>query len=239
VPRVEDLVQLNFSPNQAKHLIDPNGGWYQPFLVSNGVYTDETWVYASATTVTVITDATTRYQIGDKARFKQGAGYLYFYVGAVAATTLTLVGGSNYTVANATITDIAISRDVRPFGFPAWFDWTPTYSAISPLTWTSVTNNYAKFRISMREFIHNLSATGTMGGTGHPFLTYTTPTGLTLDSVFNGRIGSGLRNNNGTWGMATLSRAGAGTIYVSLDSQANWAATGTAAIQVLGNGAIT
>lgn len=90
-----------------------------------------TWTYASATTVTVPTDATETYAIGQKIRFKQGAGFKYFYVVGVAATTLTLYGGSDYSVANAAITDIYYSVGVSPVGFPEWFNFTTTFGGFS------------------------------------------------------------------------------------------------------------
>lgn len=103
----------------------------------------ESWSYASATTITVPTDATTRFRVGDKIRLKQGGGYKYFYIYVVAATLLTVTGGTDYTVANSAITDIAISRDSEPLGFPAAFNWTPTWGNLTTTSGTQV----AKFSI--------------------------------------------------------------------------------------------
>ncbi|MDD5016326.1 MAG: hypothetical protein PHW73_14755, partial [Atribacterota bacterium] len=71
---------------------------------------NETWEYASATTITVPTNATLKYQKGDKIRLKQGGDYKYFYVVGVAATVLTVTGGDDYTVAEAAITDNYYSK---------------------------------------------------------------------------------------------------------------------------------
>jgi hypothetical protein len=95
------------------------------------VEVSDTWAYASATTITVPTNATTFYQKGDRVRLKQGGAYKYFYIVTVAATLLTVTGGSDYTVANAAITDIAISRSFRPFGFPSEFNYLPTWTNLT------------------------------------------------------------------------------------------------------------
>jgi len=91
----------------------------------------DTWAYASATTITVPSGAASLYQKGDKLRLKQGAGYKYYYIVGVADTVLTVTGGSNYTVANAAITDIAISRAANPLDFPGAFSFTTTPGGFS------------------------------------------------------------------------------------------------------------
>lgn len=90
-------------------------------------YANEDWAYASATTITVPTGATTRYSVGDKISFYQSGSLKYFYITAVASTVLTVAGGSDYTVANATITQPRHSTDATPFGFPQWFNYTPAW----------------------------------------------------------------------------------------------------------------
>lgn len=87
----------------------------------------DSWTYASATTVTVPSDATAKYSVGDKIKFSQ-SGTKYFYITAVAATTLTLNGGTDYTVANAAISSIYYSKASTPLNFPQWFVYTPTFA---------------------------------------------------------------------------------------------------------------
>lgn len=99
---------------------------------SNGwIPVNETWTYASATTITVPSGAASKYKKGDKIRYKQGGGYKYEYVITVTDTLLTVTGGSDYTVANATITDIYYSHELNPIGFPESFNWTPTAGGIT------------------------------------------------------------------------------------------------------------
>jgi hypothetical protein len=69
-------------------------------------------------TINVPTNATTLFEVGDKIRFKQGGAYLYFYVTAVTATTLSITGGSEYTLTNAGITDFYMSKWVSPVDWP-------------------------------------------------------------------------------------------------------------------------
>ena len=84
------------------------------------------WAYASATTITVPSGAASLYNKGDKVRFKQGAGYKYYYIITVADTVLTVTGGTDYTVANAAITDVYYSKVATPLDFPHHFAYTPT-----------------------------------------------------------------------------------------------------------------
>jgi len=89
----------------------------------------DTWTYASSTTINVPSGATAIYTKGDKIRLKQGGGYKYFYVVGVANTVLTVTGGSDYTVADATITDNYYSHASSPIGFPNYFNYTPEWTA--------------------------------------------------------------------------------------------------------------
>ena len=165
VDNVSDIMAVDV--NRAYDALDY--GW---------VEVSDTWAYASATTITVPTNATTFYQKGDRVRLKQGGAYKYYYIVTVAATLLTVTGGSDYTVANAAITDIAISRSFRPFGFPQRFSWTPTWTNLTVGNGTTT----ATFNVNESAFYFNLlftlgstSAVGTspvftppitMGGSG-------------------------------------------------------------------------
>lgn len=112
---------IGFSPKDATFIGDTTG-WQE---------TNDIWTYASASTITVPTDATTKYAVGDRVRLKQGGGFKYFYIIGVAATTLTVTGGSDYSVANSAITNVATSKLVNPLDFPGAFNWTPTFTGFS------------------------------------------------------------------------------------------------------------
>ena len=96
-----------------------NGGWTE--------IPDGSWTYASSTTITVPSGAASIYAVGDQVRLKQGGAYKYFYIITVADTLLTVTGGSDYTVANAAITDAAFSKG-GGVGHPGWFNYLATVS---------------------------------------------------------------------------------------------------------------
>lgn len=84
----------------------------------------ETFTYASAGSIAVASDATLRFYKGWGIRFKQGGAYKYMYITAVAPTLLTVFGGQSYTVANAAITDVAVTPNPQnAFGFPSGFNF--------------------------------------------------------------------------------------------------------------------
>jgi Concanavalin A-like lectin/glucanases superfamily len=119
----------NFTPTTQEYAPSPTATpTPTPAPASGWNSAGESWTYASSTTITVPSDATTKYSLGDKIRLKQGGGYKYFYVTDLTSTVLTVTGGSDYSVANASITDNDYSKVVTPVGFPQYFNWSPTYS---------------------------------------------------------------------------------------------------------------
>jgi hypothetical protein len=48
-----------------------------------------------------------------------------------ADTTITITGGSDYSLANATISGQAYSYAAAPQGFPQWFNYTPVWTCVS------------------------------------------------------------------------------------------------------------
>jgi len=104
-----------------------NGTW------DGWVGVNESWSYGSASapefTITVPTGATSRFQAGDRIQLTQST-VKYFIITKVASTTLTVYGGTDYTLANAAISNIYVSRAKAPFGFP-----------LDPAKWTVVTTS--------------------------------------------------------------------------------------------------
>lgn len=78
------------------------------------------WSYASESTINVPSGAASIYSVGDQLRWKQGGGYKYGVVKAVADSLLTIIVNTSYTVANSAITDAAFSK-VSGVGFPTQF----------------------------------------------------------------------------------------------------------------------
>jgi len=93
-------------------------------------YANETWTYASATTITVPAGAVSKYKKGDKIKLTQTT-VKYFYIIGVADTLLTITGGSGYTLTNATISANYYSHNLNPIGFPAYFNYVPTPSGLT------------------------------------------------------------------------------------------------------------
>lgn len=166
-PSVANLVQLAFTPSQAKE-IAAQGGWCD---------VDEEWAYASASTITVPTGAASRFQVGDRIKLTQTT-VKYFYIVGVADTLLTVNGGTDYTVANAAITNIAYSRFERPFGFPGFFNYAPTCVGFS----AQPTDSGYIFHVSGRECVLSVSQL-TNGTSNH--VDFTIPLPITAASNAN------------------------------------------------------
>lgn len=93
-----------------------------------------TWTYASASTFTVSGDVTAKFPKGTKIKLTQTSAKYFYVVGASYSapnTTVTITGGSDYTLANAAITSPMYSYAVTPQGFPDWFNWSPTLAGFS------------------------------------------------------------------------------------------------------------
>lgn len=122
----------------------------------------DSWAYASATTITVPTDATLTYSVGDRIKFVQ-TSTKYFVVVSVASTVLTVSGGTDYTVANAAITSIYHSKQYNPVGYPSYFNYTPTFGGFS----ANPASPIAHFRVDggMVSVDVRLAATGTSNAT--------------------------------------------------------------------------
>lgn len=137
----------------------------------------DTWTYASASTITVPSGAASLYQKGDKLRLKQGAGYKYYYIITVANALLTVTGGSNYTVASAAITDIAISRASNPFGLPGYFTFTSTVTGFSD-------TNTAAMRFTISGSVIRLLIPSISGTSNATSLTITVPVAPLISQYF-------------------------------------------------------
>ena len=103
-------------------------------LTNGWIPAEETWTYASSTTFTISGDKTGKYQKGDKIKLTQ-TSVKYFYIIGVSYssnnTTITVTGGSDYSLANATITKPYFSKAENPQGFPHWFSYTASVGGFS------------------------------------------------------------------------------------------------------------
>lgn len=83
-----------------------------------------TWTYASSTTMTVPSADAAAMSTGTRIKLTQTTAK-YFYVTGISGTTVTLNGGTDYTLANAAITSPLYSNTGVPTGFPQTFAYTP------------------------------------------------------------------------------------------------------------------
>lgn len=88
--------------------------------------TGETWTYVSATSFKVSgVDVTAKYTVGTRIKLTQTT-VKYFVVTASSFstdTTVTITGGSDYTLANAAISANYHSYAANPQGYPGWFTY--------------------------------------------------------------------------------------------------------------------
>jgi hypothetical protein len=130
--------------------------------------------YASATTFTTGTDLSAVLTKGDKIWFTQTTEK-YYYVVSVSGTTVTVTGGSDYTIANAAITAAYYSKGDTPSGFPDTHTWTPTHTRSGGAYTNAPANVRDEFSIKgSRCFVNvGLTQNGTPGSSGQ--MRWTTP----------------------------------------------------------------
>lgn len=164
--------------------------------------TNESWVYAGADgptfTVTVAgIDLTTKYYPGMRVRLSQtSGGTKYFIITRVVFstnTTITLFGGTDYTLVNQTITDPSYSREYAPAGFP-------TSSAVWRVL---VTNNGNHVQASpVQNTWYNLGGTNIVVPIGVWRISYNAPGGVD-------QAGTGNKNIRATLSTGTSSETDA------------------------------
>lgn len=192
-------------------------------LVDGWVSASESWVFASATTITVPTDATTKYRVGDKIKLTQTT-VKYFFIVGVTSTVLTITGGTDYTLANAAISANYYSHDESPLGFPGWFAYAPTITSGTG-AFTTVAA-IAKFTLISRICHLKIEVTTTTVGTAAQSTIFTLP----ITAVEAERdIGSGLERFN--TGDALVVRAST-TLLGQIRNYVNGFAGGNGSIQI-------
>lgn len=162
---------------QVSDYLGINNGWFP---------VTDTWTYASASTITIPADGTTKYQKGMPIRFKQGGGYKYFNIASVTSTLITVFVNTDHVVANSAITDIAVSLIPNPFGFPLTFNYTTTVtSSGGSITSYSVTT--AVYTVFGSQIKIDWNFTITNNGTGSGELRATLPITCSKLGIGSGR----------------------------------------------------
>lgn len=186
----------------------------------------DTLTYASATSFTISgVDRTSVFTKGTRIKLTQTSAK-YFVVTSSSFstnTTVTITGGTDYTLANAAITSPYYSYQASPQGYPTWFSYTPTFSGFS----SSPTVGQARFKVdgaSCTLVIHQ-SANGTSNATT---FTITAP----IAHAYNGFqiLTAAAALDNGSQGSAApyvLFTGNTSTIEVYKDmTAAAWTASG-------------
>ena len=157
---------------------------------------NETWTYASATTITVPSGAASKYQKGDKIKLTQTT-VKYFYIIAVADTVLTITGGDDYTLADAAISANYYSKVENPQGFPCLFNWTPAFSGGGSAGTYAIQYNNAKFSISgSKVFLSGSARIANKGSWTGDVVVSIPVAGISLDAGYNNFTGSFLTTFN-------------------------------------------
>lgn len=166
--------------------------------VDGWIGANESWTYASATTITVPSDATTKYDVGDYIKLTQSAAIKYFVVTAVATTLLTVVGLAGVTVANAAITLPAYSKQTPHLLSQDWQTWTPTYTNISVGNGTALAHYRRYGKLVIVRFVFVLGSTSTIGTA--PTFTLPVEAAAIYSATNKIQVGTGFADDNGVAG---------------------------------------
>jgi hypothetical protein len=113
-------------------------------IATGWVPVNETWTFATATTILVPDTTISKFSIGDKLRFTQDGVTKYFYITSIGNNFLAVTAGSDFTVTNTAISNNFYSKVISPIGFPQWFNYTPT---VVGLTNPNYTQQNGRFKI--------------------------------------------------------------------------------------------
>ena len=160
--------------------------YFMPQSYKDGwIPVSDTWTYKTATTITVPSGAASIYKVGMGIRLTQSSTVKYFYIVKVENTLLTITGGSDYTLADATISAVSYTNTpATAIGFPNTFSYTPTVTYAGGSTDpTSITTT---FHFSINGSLVSVIGTGylTRGSGDRTF------TAFTLPFIFGGETGS-------------------------------------------------
>lgn len=214
---VKSMVNAEFwTALQQGYSIAYGNGW----LPSSG-----TWTYASATTMTVPQADADRLSVGSRIKLDQTTTK-YFYVTGVSGTTITVNGGTDYTLANAAITSPYFSNDASPKSFPQWFNYTPTHAGYS----SAPTGGVNKFRL-LGTTCEVLIAPTTAGTSNATSATATLPITAKTETGYASIGVSGVAQNAGTLattpGVWEVVSAGTVVNFYINNSRSTWTASST------------
>lgn len=189
--------------------------------VDGWISANETWEYASANTITIPAGGVAKYAVGDRIRWKQGGAYKYGVIITVADTLLTIAINTDYTVATPTaITDNYYSHEASPIGYPQWFIYTPTWTAVAPMSFTSTDHRISRFNVIGKMCTVEFAEGGTTGGSASPSITMTLPIALTVSNT--DYFATGVCLYEGTYETGTCINSNATVVRFQKYAGGNW-----------------
>lgn len=191
--------------------------------------TSETWTFSSGTVFTISgSDLTTKYTKGTKVKWTQTTvkyGVVASSSFASSTTTVTLIGNSDYSIANAAISANYHSYEDNPQGYPDVFAYTP--ATITGFSGTPTANCY--FKVVGRVCQLWFHVTGTSNATT---LSFDAPVTCATHTQLFG-ITAAIAVNNGTIQTAPARvqiASGASSVTAGKDwsvNNGNWTNSGT------------
>jgi hypothetical protein len=199
-----DLLLAGKGTGSARH-----SGTYDGWTDAN-----ETWTYASGTTITVPTGAASRYQIGDKIKLTQTTAK-YFCITTVADTLLTVTGGDSYSVANAAISANYYSHEENPLGFPSSFNYATSITITAPSgTAPTFSTKIARFSVKGRSVFFTFILKNAAGGTaGSGAVTVYVSLPITAVNTDENPTGGGLWYNGAAQNFLLANPTTGATVY--------------------------
>lgn len=192
---------------------------------TDGWLAGDAMTYASAHSVTVAGNLTTRYKKGTKIKLTNDGGTDYYVVAGSSysdpSTTVTFITSTDYALANSAITNPYYSYEANPQGFPNWFNYTPTTAAVGGGSFTPA------FRIA-RFSVQGNTCHVVWVTNGHTISGTVTSVTITLPTTDVAEASSGYEMGVGAFSLTSAQFirlvSSDGTKYSLIPTSGNWAA---------------
>jgi hypothetical protein len=190
-------------------------------------FSTDTWVYVNTTSFKIVgTNKTSFFVPGTEIKLVQSSAWKYFYVVSSTYSTdtvVTVTGGSDFSLADSTITQPSYSYSCPP-DFPVWFNHAETWAGFS----TAPADGVSRFKVEGRQVIWNLFR-GTAGTSNANNCTATLPiTAKTLTGYLVGFKGistdGGIVYDDGSRGY--IITGGTVANFCRANSPTGWATSG-------------
>lgn len=195
------------------------------------VTSPDTFVYVSATSFKIAgKDVTAQFPIGTRIKLTQTDKKFFYVVGAAMVSTdtvVTITGGSDFSLANTTITLPCYAYVAAPQGFPNAFNWLPL-----PTGYSSVTVAFARFSMIGARVMMDFEWVGASNSSAIAMTLPVAPLQAYLGSYIraNNTTAGGITRGSITLGVNSLTAG----VFRDVDPSTTWSNTGNK--QVWGSG---